>query len=41
LNITGDGELVVVERPVDGRRWAVIPAGDDARVGNYVIVLER
>lgn len=41
LTITGDRGLVVVERGVDGRRWAVIPAQDDARVGNYVIVMGR
>lgn len=41
LTITGDRDLVVAERPGDGRRWARMPAQDEARVGNYVIVTGR
>lgn len=41
LTITGDRDLVVVERAVDGRRWVVVPAQDGARIGNYVIVTGR
>lgn len=41
LTITGDRDLVVVERAVDGRRWVVVPAQDAALIGNYVIVTER
>lgn len=41
LTITGDESLVVVERTADGRRWAVVPAQDGARIGNYVIVTGR
>jgi len=41
LSVTGDRDLVIVERAVDGRRWAVVPAQDGDRVGNYVIVRGR
>jgi hypothetical protein len=41
FTITGDRELIVVERAADGRRWAVVPAPDGAQVGNFVIVLGK
>ena len=39
LAITGQGSMVVVERP-DGRRWIVGPPPEPRAGGNYVIVLE-